>query len=350
MTIFNPLTKKTTAVESALLAARARIEVTQEELTEAEQRRRDLSAVLRAEFSGSRTFINGSVAHRDALNPLSDIDLGVVIPDPDGEYGPGKRGPSSLQERAANAIQRLRPKYPNLRVEYKNRKRSILVRFGEPVAKGEADFTADVIVALDFPTGAGLYIPTFDRWDRSHPERHTQLVQEADVLTAKTFSRGTRLMKHWNRRHDKPICSWNIKALALESLCEPASMTTYIELWLDHAIKELEKGETEDPAGVAGPIKMNKTKTEVLRLLRDARDTFSRALQLESEGYAILALNELAKFLQDEDVMPRPNQDDVRALEAQRFKAMNFGTPTSLATSASTTAMADRIDTRSWSF
>jgi hypothetical protein len=350
VTNFKPATRNTTAVETALLAARARIEVTQEELAEAELRRRDLSDALKAEFSGSRTFVNGSVAHRDALNPLSDIDLGVVIPDPDGVYGPGKNGPSPLQERAANAIQGLRPKYPNLRVEYKNRKRSILVRFGEPVAKGEADFTADIIVAIDNPTGAGLYIPSFDRWDRSHPEKHTQLVQEADSVTAKAFSRGTRLMKHWNRRHDKPLCSWNIKALALGALSEPASMTTYIELWLDHAIKELNEGETEDPARVAGPIKMNKTKTEVLRLLREARDIFSRALQLEKEGYSILALNELAKFFKDEDVMPRPSQDDVRALEVQRFKAMNFDAPTSLATSASTTAMADRIDTRSWSF
>lgn len=349
MTIIDPPIQKTSTVESALLAARSRIEVKREELTEAEQRRSDLAAVLRPEFKSSRTYINGSIAHRDALNPLSDVDLGVVVPDPEGKYGLGKQGPSELQERAANAIQQLRSKYPNLRVEYKNRKRSILVRFGDPVAKREPDFTADVIVAIDNPTGAGLYIPSFDRWDRSHPEKHTELVQQANVATAKSFSQGTRLMKHWNRKHDKPICSWNIKALALAVIVRPTSMTNYIRTWLDHAVTELDKGETQDPAGVAGPIKMNKTKTEVLQSLRDGRDIFKRALQLEVEGYSILALNELAKFFRDEEVMPHPNQDHVRAMEAQRIKSMNFGAPAAAAASASTTSLSDRINTRSWS-
>lgn len=272
----------------------------------------------------------------------------MIVPNPDGTYGPGSRGPSALQHRAAEAIRSLKTKYPNLRVEEAHR-RAILVRFGGSIAKGVPDFTADVIVAIENPTGAGLYIPSGDRWDRSHPEKHTELVQRANAISAKTFAQGTRLLKHWNRRHEKPICSWNIKALALPLVIQPTSMTAYIRDWLDYAIDELSKGETQDPAGVAGPIRMNKSRTEVILSFREAREIFKRALQLETEGYPILALNQLAKFFRDEEMMPRPNQDDVRAMEAQRIKSMNFGAHAAAATAASTTSLGERVNTRSWS-
>lgn len=350
MTLLNtPI--QTLTVEDALNAARLRIQVTREELVEARQRRDDLAAALKREFGG-RIYVNGSIAHGDALYPLTDVDLGIVIPDPDRLYGPGLRGPGALQDRAADAIRRdLKDKYPKLRVEHFNRRRSILVRFGDPVTPGQVDFTADVITAIDNRTGAGLYIPNYRSWDRSDPERHTEMVTTANKATRSTFARGTRLMKHWNRKHDRPVCSWNIKALALGCITAPVTMTGYISTWLNHAIQQLSIGETPDPAGVAGPIKINEkfTMTEVIASFTDAKSIFDRALQLEDEGYPILALNELAKFFNDEEMMPRPDQSAVRAAEADRFKAKNFSAPASAATAASTTALGDRINTRSWS-
>jgi hypothetical protein len=338
-------------VEDALNAARLRIEITRQEIDEARQRRDDLAAALKKEFGG-RTYINGSIAHGDALNPLTDIDLGVVVPDPGRLYGPGLRGPSALQERSANAIRReLREKYPKLRIEYLGRKRSILVRFGDPVTSSQADFTADVIVAIDNRAGAGLYIPNYETWDRSDPERHTAMVKEANETSRSTFARGTRLMKHWNRKRDRPICSWNIKALALGCITAPVTMTAYLSTWLNYAISQLSIGETPDPAGVAGPIKINMdfTMTEVVAELKEAKSIFDRALLLEKQGYPILALNELAKLFNDEEMMPRPDQAAVRAAEAGRFKSMTGTGPSGAAATASTTALGDRINTRSWS-
>ncbi|MGB4778521.1 nucleotidyltransferase domain-containing protein [Microbacterium sp.] len=342
---------RTSTVEHALNTARSRIEVTPEELAEARRRRDAIADALEREFGG-HTYVNGSIAHGDALNPLTDVDLGIVVPDPDGLYGPGLRGPGALQESATDAIRR-EPKdeYPKLRVEHINRHRSILVRFGDPVTPGKADFTADVITAIDNRTGAGLYIPNYHTWDRSHPERHTELVKEANAVTRSTFARGTRLMKHWNRKHDRPICSWNIKALALGCIIAPVTMTDYISTWLNHAIEQLSIGETPDPAGVAGPIKINEkfTMTQVIAEFKEAKAIFDRALMLEDDGYPILALNELAKFFADEEMMPRPDQSAVRAAEAARFKAKTFSAPARVAATASTTALADRINTRSWS-
>ena len=342
---------QTHTVEDALNAARLRIQVTPAELTEARQRRDDLRACLAREFGG-RTYVNGSIAHGDALNPLTDVDLGVIVPNPEHEYGPDRRGPRALQDRAADAIRRdLKDKYPNLRVENNDdRHRSILVRFGDPVAPGEPDFTADVITAIDNPDGAGLFIPKHATWDRSHPERHTDLVKTANEKSKSTFARGTRLIKHWNRKHDKPICSWNIKALALDVINKPVSMTDYILTFLNHAIGELQDRETPDPAGVAGPIKINDgwTRTQAVAELRDAKGIFDKALEYQHDGYPILALDEFAKFFKNEEMMPKPNQDDVHLAARAWWKERNPSLVTT-APAASTSPIGDRLPTRSWS-
>ena len=95
-----------------------------------------------------------------------------------------------MKDRAAAAIRTaLASEYPNLRVIVEGRKRSILVSFGGPVTRTEKDFTADVIVAIDNPTGPGLYIPRYDTWDRSHPEMHTVMVRNAVHSSDVTFAR-----------------------------------------------------------------------------------------------------------------------------------------------------------------
>ena len=216
-------------LSDCLEAARLRIQVSPEELTEARTRRDAIGAALREEFPGSETYASGSVAHGDALTPLTDIDLGVVVVGVDAQYGPGKHGPAYLQERAAAAIKRrLGPAYDDLRVEFRGQKRAILVRFRDPVTPGQPDFTADVIIALDNPYGQGLFIPRYDSWDRSDPQGHTRLVHEANSASQVAYARVVRLVKHWNRRHDRPLCSWNIKALALG--CITAVSYTHLTL------------------------------------------------------------------------------------------------------------------------
>lgn len=344
-----------TTLEQLVDEARKRIEVSDAELTEARKRRSAIGAVLLREFPRSRTFVNGSIAHGDALTPLSDVDLGVVVPDPVHRYGPGKAGPKELKERAANAIRSdLKQQYGDLRVEVEGRKRSILVRFRDPVAPGHPDFTADVIVAIDNPHGAGLHIPRFATWDRSHPERHTELVTAANKASKASFARVVRLLKHWNRRNGKPLCSWNIKALALGCIDAPTGLITGMRDWFDHAIRELSRGLTSDPAGVAThPIKLNETRTEVLRRLTRALETLDRAIAFEMDGYVVLAHNELAKLFNDPEMLPAPAstavlEEEGRRVSAQRrWDTLVFGAP-ALLTGTGASAGQARGNVRSW--
>jgi len=338
------------SLETLLTEARRRIEVRQPELDEARRRRTVIALVLVKEFPGSRGYVNGSIAHGDALTPLIDVDLGVVVPDEDGEYGLGKKGPTKLLERAARAIREgLREEFGDLRVEFEGRKRSILVKFNDAVTPGAKDFTADVIVAIDNVGGAGLFIPRFTCWDSSHPEEHTRLVKKAIKDTNVAYARVNRLLKHWNRMHGKPLCSWNIKALALGCLTAPVAQLDGMVAWFEHAITELSDELTPDPAGVAEkPISVNEelTRLQVVEVLRKGQKRLNEAVALEKVGYSVLAHDELARFFYDEETLPPPDQAAVVAEEGRRLRGQVGGV--GLATGTGLGAHRPRIPVLSW--
>lgn len=350
-----PTLEATQTLETILNNARLSIQVSDDELAEARKRRTAIAAVLRTDFPGCRIYVNGSIAHGDALTPLTDVDLGAVVPDPDGIYGPGLKGSKELKARAAKAIRAgLKDEYGDLAVEIQGRKRSILVRFREPVSAGMPDFTADVIIARDNATAAGLHIPRYDGWDRSHPELHTDLVGAANKNSGTTYARVVRLLKHWNRTHDKPLCSWNIKALALGCLTERTGLLDGIQVWLRHAVEQLSLEETPDPARVAPhSIRTNKPRMEVVRTLRTALETLELAIRLEQDGYSILAQDELSKFFNDKAMLPRPDTTLVMEEEARRITARKikdskaFGAP-ALLSGTGPAANRDRVNVRSW--
>jgi predicted nucleotidyltransferase len=217
------------AIEALIDDARGAIEVPDKELEEARDRREKIASALRAAFPGSRIYVNGSIAHGDAITPLNDIDVGVIVVDDDNVYGPGRRGPHELMEHARDAIrEHLGEEFPKLTITIEGQRRAVLVRFGDPVTPGQQDFTADVIVAIDNPDGAGLSIPNLfvdgvfvNGWERSDPETHLELIKAAIKDTEVVFARTVRLLKYWSRRHSRPMCSWNIKVLALDCITEP---------------------------------------------------------------------------------------------------------------------------------
>jgi predicted nucleotidyltransferase len=337
------------SLEELLTRARHWIEVTREELDEARCRRLAILSALRKEFPGSRVYVNGSVAHGDALTPLTDIDVGIVIAEAKDTHGPGKKGPRNLMDRAADAIRReLKADYPKLTVQVEGCTRAVLVRFGDPVHAGEKDFTADVICAVDNTDDLGLFIPKMPGWSRSDPEAHTRMVLQAIKDTQVAFAHIVRLLKHWNRRHGKPLCSWNIKALALACITSPMTQLAGLATWFTYAAAELDKGETPDPAGVAEkPIKLGKgwTRTQVVTAIREAGKRVNEAVRLERDGYPLEAHAELAKLFNDEDMLPHPDTDAVRAEAVRRFKELSIG-----GTIAGVGRGADRtqVPVRSW--
>lgn len=311
-------------VEALLTAARKKYEVTDSELAEARERRDRIAKVLRDLFVGSRIYVNGSVAHGDALTPLTDIDLGVVVLNPGHVYGPDGLGPRRLMDLAADRLRReLRPLYPKLRVVIEGQHHAILIGFGDPVTPGQRDFTADVIIAIDNTFGSGLFIPNIeggaDEWEASDPEEHTRMVLAAIAATEVLFAHAVRLLKVWSRSHSKPLCSWNLKALALPSVTSRTPQLDALRLWFDYAIESLSKGPTPDPAGVSGPIEPNLPINEVLSRLRSAKQWLAAAAEHEAAGRPVHAQRELAKLFPD--AVPAPSVADIGSEEAARLRS-----------------------------
>ena len=98
----------------------------------------------------------------------------------------------------------------------------------------------------------------------------------------------------------------------------PTSQLTGLLTWFDHAIADLRVRDTPDPAGVAAPIKTKMPRAQLVDKLIKARDQLAYAIELEAAGYDVLARDELAKFFNDEAMLPREDQGAVVAQEITR--------------------------------
>ena len=308
-------------IEELLEEARRRIAVTPEELAEARRRRELVANALREEFGG-RVYFNGSVAHGDANDPLTDFDIGIVVPDPHGEYGPGLRSSDELKERVRTAVRNaLSDEFPELRVEIEGRKRSVLIRFSDPVSDRTGDLTGDVIVALDHPA-EGLYIPRYTSWDRSHPEKHTELVLDGNDRTRNVLARCNRLLKYWSGRHDDPVCSWHIKVLALEAIDTPMALIDALQAFFDHADQALADGDTPDPAGVGPDIVPRVSRSHARTRLLAANENLRGAREDEANDRPLSAQAKLSNVFPD--IVDRPSDEEIadeeRASELARLR------------------------------
>lgn len=254
--------------------------------------RRDTVLTAAGSFSDARrTFGSGSLAHRTAIAGVGgkdthvDADGAVVIdrrrrpelgPDGDGE------GPGGIAKEVRDHIgPKIRETYEKAALYLDGRKRSILVRFNQPLPSG-VDPTADLIVALDRRDAAGLWIPQLrrDDWDPSHPEKHTDLIKGGGASLWRTRRYVIRLAKAWNNLHAKPpLCSFNMEVLAYEAVTSGMGVPEALAATMRHGAVTLPKGRTQDPANVSGAIGLPNGKDHAVKCLGRAADDLDRALE-----------------------------------------------------------------------
>lgn len=252
---------------ATLDSVRSQIAPDDDALKEARDRR-DATRVAAEEFGATnRSFASGSLAHRTANCPIHyrdaglDADCGVVLnrrayptlgPDSASQVGP-----IDVVNQIANHLKTyLKPDYPKLKV--KVTKRAILLTFNEPLPGG-GDPTVDIVVGLDRADMPGLWIPNTDanRWDPSHPEKHTELLTAAPASLRLVRQHAIRLAKAENKRIPKPLlCSFNIEALGWMFVTPGMNdAQALLALWREGA-DDLERRLTPDPAGVSAAIKV----------------------------------------------------------------------------------------------
>jgi hypothetical protein len=223
-----------------------------------------------------RTAPTGSLAAGLVNDPVEDGD-GVMVVDRRcytalGPEGAGEGPHESVADLQEMIGPKLREEWPNLKVF--TMKRGLTICFNDPLTDGQDPYV-DLVFALNRSDGNGLWIPNMDleRWDASDPEEHVRLFTDGSRALRRTRARATRLAKAWNKQYKEPaFSSFNLTALALESIVEPAPIHLALTTFFSEAARSLERGLTEDPAGVSGAIQLELTKPIALERLRAARD------------------------------------------------------------------------------
>ncbi|MEH0631392.1 hypothetical protein [Streptomyces stelliscabiei] len=168
-----------------------------------------------------------------------------------------------------------------------------------------------------------------------------QAIEDTDVV----FARTVRLLKHWNCTHSKPMCSWNIKALCLGCLEEPMPPINALQIFFTYAADEIDKGQTPDPAGVAGPIPLNMPRWDVHKRLHTAKEYIDLAIEHEKAGRPLSAQHALHQVLPelvpDADGTPEEAARLARTVLAGGTAASGLGLATLLGTSTRPRAWGD---------
>jgi hypothetical protein len=150
----------------------------------------------------------------------------------------------------------------------------------------------DLVVAMNRKDADGLWIPDLDNneWSASHPQKHTDLFTSGSKELRALRARVTRLAKAWNKQwdeDDRALSSFNIEALVWEYVDdESASLDVALAGWFAYARDELEKGETEDPAGVSEPIRLLMP-AEAVERLGEAADRLRHALDHDDDEQTV---------------------------------------------------------------
>ena len=295
--------------------------------------RRDEALAVAEHFSGClRTYSSGSIAHRTA-NYDTDADGGIVLDrrsypmlGPDGE----DVGPHQIVGDIRQLLrEELASKHP--KVSFRVTKRAIKIVYHEPVATANGDDpSVDLIVALTRRDEPGLWIPNIeqDRWDPSHPEHHTKLLTADPKALRQKRAHVIRLAKGWNVSFSEPaVCSFNIEALALQSVREGTGLAEALAIFFEEAAADLKQRPTPDPAGVSPPIKTSIDRQKAAERFERAGIQLRAALEDGADDCAIRAA--LSKLFTD---YIEPCESDARLRHALAGGGSAFTTGGGLAT------------------
>lgn len=273
-----------------------------------------------------RTIKSGSIAH----NTVSDVNCQVS--DADGSlvlnrqvypaYGPDGDGlgPRDLVESIADDLRNLVSQiYPEVYVSTDHR-HAIYFRFREPLADG-SNPTVDLVISLNRKDAIGLWIPNLpkDSWDAADPAQHTQLVIAKRKATKRVSTKVVRVAKLYAKQWDTPLLSsFHLTALMLSSLEKGVGLSQGLLDLFEYGAKTLKHGNTPDPAGVSGPLKI-----PAVHGRDKVVEKFDKAAQRLADAIALEEANDVNydKILEKlQKIFWQPKIRDVLDLAADKVK------------------------------
>ncbi len=262
------------------------MELNDRDQADASRRQQEIRSIMDAAFDIEHDFLTGSYIRWTKTKPLKDVDIFCVLGDAERHYR--DKSPAVL---LAKVEQVLIAKYGR---NYVSRQRhSVTLDFGIKEENGE---TGDKVMSFDVvPALAknGHYeIPdtgTELGWTETDPRVHADLATAAHAAFAKEWKGLVRMMKSWNRYHDKPIKpSFLIEVMALDVLHPPFGGDYRREVQAFFAtLADRIYDRWPDPAGLGPDVsdRMDVQQCQAAQAaLLQAEQQVANAIQLEKHG------------------------------------------------------------------
>jgi hypothetical protein len=206
-------------VEEAFRKFKGRLELNEQEQTNASKRHTEIREHLRQQFVIEDDFLTGSYRRYTKTKPLKDVDIFFVLGKSERHFR--DEHPTKVLEAFRKALTKL---YPSGAVTLQ--RRSVEVDFGVVIdAEDNTDYrvvSMDVVPAFAF--GEDYEIPDKDsgKWIKTNPTVHAQAAVEAHEAYSKEWKGLVRMAKYWNNHNGKPITpSFLLEVMALGCLAPP---------------------------------------------------------------------------------------------------------------------------------
>lgn len=272
--------------QDAFKKFKSRLELNEGEQADASRRQQEIRSVMYAAFDIEDDFLTGSYSRWTKTKPLKDVDIFCVLGNDERHYR--DKQPSVL---LAAIEQVLIDKYGRDHVSCQ--RRSVTVDFGVKEENGE---TGDQVMSFDvvpaFAKNGHYEIPdtaTESGWTETDPRVHADLATKAHAAYSKEWKGIVRMMKSWNRYHDKPIKpSFLIEVMALDVLHPPFGGDYRREMQAFFAtLADRVYDRWPDPAGLGPDVsdRMDANQCQIAQeALLQAECQAANAIQLEKQS------------------------------------------------------------------
>jgi predicted nucleotidyltransferase len=234
------------------------------------------------------TFLSGSYGRRVQVVKLKDVDIIVVVDDPDGEF----------TDSADAALEAIRKAAATSELVKRTRKRVRSVR----LTLHDHEFTIDLVAALEPPKGQeGLllarHIPEedLDDWTLGHPRGQRQAAIDKNEECEGIYIPSVRLVKYWlgtvwGDSH-KPFRSYHAESVLHGALSEKVDYAEAMVMFFDAAHQALAPGVlTADPGAPDTYVDErleDDERREARRAVARAREAAHVAFEKEDVGDAL---------------------------------------------------------------
>ena len=190
------------------------------------------------------SFLSGSYSRRVQVVKLNDVDIVVVLDDPDGDFANSADAALEVVRKAAKGSELVR----------RTRKGVRAVK----LFLCDHEFTVDLVAALRPASSDGLllarHLPEegLDDWTLAHPKGQKQAAVDKNERCDGIYVPAVRLVKYWNGGEGKPLKSYHAEAILWHALDGPSGYAEAMVRFFDEAYARLAPGASTPDPGAPG--------------------------------------------------------------------------------------------------